>query len=258
MDINVGVASTPAIVDINGDDLMDLVVGERTGNNDSEGKCGNMNYYQNQGNLGAPDFDSDVMAFPNTGCFGSVIFNSQTALREYSSPVFFMGETGLEMITGSEQGKLRHYTGIRDGIYDAFTLANADMGEIRDGFRSSPAIADVNGDGMYDVMIGNARGGLTYYGTDLALTVSTNEEQNPVSELVLYPNPVSQQLVLHYPGNLSTPGLARIYDATGVLVKQLELTGNTTFVDVRALTPGLYVVEFRVSDVFGQAKFLKF
>jgi hypothetical protein len=61
MNIAVGVASTPQIADINGDGLGDLVIGERTGNADNNGRCSNLNYFQNLGTTGNAVFNPDLM-----------------------------------------------------------------------------------------------------------------------------------------------------------------------------------------------------
>jgi hypothetical protein len=56
----------------------------RTGNSDVNGRCSNLNYFQNNGSLGNPLFNPDVNASPNTGCFGRVLFNLPVGLPQYS------------------------------------------------------------------------------------------------------------------------------------------------------------------------------
>ncbi|NNF21597.1 MAG: VCBS repeat-containing protein, partial [Saprospiraceae bacterium] len=59
MNIDAGQTVSPAIADLNGDGLGDLIIGERNSNlfNDT---LGNVNYFENQGSVGNPFFDSDV------------------------------------------------------------------------------------------------------------------------------------------------------------------------------------------------------
>ena len=60
MNIAVGVSSAPQIADVNGDGLGDLIVGERTGNSDNNGRCSNLNYFENLGTVGNAVFNPDL------------------------------------------------------------------------------------------------------------------------------------------------------------------------------------------------------
>lgn len=257
MDINVGVASTPFIVDINGDGLMDLVVGERTGNNDSEGRCGNLNYYQNQGTSGNPDFDADVTAFPNTNCMGSVLFNQQAALREYSAPFLFRNEDGLQLITGSEQGQIRHYSDIEGNVYESFSLVNERLGDIRDGFRTSPVLEDIDGDGFYEMLLGNLRGGLTLFNTGFDKMTTATHDPIRNTGIKITPNPASASLRIVLTEQ-HTAGLeVHIFNAAGVELINTLITGTEGQLDIRHLPEGIYFVRVEGNGNIYQARFVK-
>ncbi|MEO5905641.1 MAG: FG-GAP-like repeat-containing protein, partial [Saprospiraceae bacterium] len=160
MNIAVGVSSSPQIADINGDGLADLVIGERTGNSDNNGRCSNLNYFQNIGSVGNPVFNADVNAAPNTACYGRVLFDIVIGLPQFSTPSIVNTSDGLILMTGMEPGKLNIYGNLQQGITGSLSVLDVDYGNLDIGNRSAPALADLNNDGKFELAVGNTRGGI--------------------------------------------------------------------------------------------------
>ncbi|MDX1408552.1 MAG: T9SS type A sorting domain-containing protein, partial [Saprospiraceae bacterium] len=238
-DINVGSYSTPDIIDLNGDGLADLVVGERLGNNDQDGRCSNLNYFQNQGVPGSPLFDSNVGQAPNTQCLGRVLFNTQPGLAEYSAPAIIRTSQGLRLLTGSDQGGIRMYTGIEGGTNQAYEIISEDYGQIRDGFRTAPAFGDLDQDGSYEMVLGNARGGLTIYRTDLEEATTRTNHVASQSLLEVWPSPAIDQVTLRLKG---APFAGRIVltDTGGHVLLSRSITNGS--MQIGHLANGLYVL----------------
>jgi hypothetical protein len=167
MNIAVGVSATPQIVDINGDGLGDLVVGERTGNADNTGRCSNLNYFENVGTPGNAVFNADATVAPNTQCFGRLLFDIQPGLPQYSTPAIFRTQQGLMLLTGGDPGQLLLYDNVENGKIGAVNLIDDAFGSIDVGNRSAPALSDFNHDGVFELLVGNQRGGLELFSTDL-------------------------------------------------------------------------------------------
>jgi len=178
MNIGVGVSSMPQIADINGDGLNDLVIGERTGNADNNGRCSSLNYFQNIGSPGNAIFNADVMASPNTQCYGRLLFDIVIGLPQYSAPCIVRTADQLILMTGNEPGKLEIYGDLKNGLTGPLTKLDGGYGNLDVGNRSAPAMADLNGDGKFELIVGNQRGGLEMFGTDI--TVGTTGLENPV------------------------------------------------------------------------------
>ncbi|MEO6131107.1 MAG: VCBS repeat-containing protein, partial [Saprospiraceae bacterium] len=160
MHISVGVSSAPQIVDINRDGLNDLIVGERTGNSDINGRCSNLNYFQNVGSPGNAIFNPDINTPPNTGCYGRVLFDIQSGLPQYSAPYVFVSDDGPQLMIGSDPGKLNLYGDLEAGKDGSLSLIAKNFGQLDFGNRSTPALADLDNDGKYELLAGNQRGGL--------------------------------------------------------------------------------------------------
>ncbi|MEL6944604.1 MAG: VCBS repeat-containing protein, partial [Bacteroidota bacterium] len=78
MDIDIGAASTPHLVDINQDGLLDLLIGENSGN---------VNYFENRGTQTQSNFDPDVSQVPNNQIFGRIDAREPQFITGSSSPV---------------------------------------------------------------------------------------------------------------------------------------------------------------------------
>ncbi|MDP6909519.1 MAG: FG-GAP-like repeat-containing protein, partial [Flavobacteriales bacterium] len=96
-----GQFATPFIYDVDGDLLLDLIIGERNGN---------LNYYRNEGTANAP-----VYILEDTD-FGGVNMRSQGLSFGYSAPFLFQYENELQMLVGSESGRIDLYDRITEII----------------------------------------------------------------------------------------------------------------------------------------------
>ena len=238
--INVGTSSTPSCVDLNGDGLLDIVCGERIGNNDNEGRCSNLNYFQNIGSPGNPQFIADPSQSPNTQCLGRVIFNTNPALPEYSAPCFVSTPDGLRLVSGSESGEVRIYKDVENAGSEPFTLEASDYGSISDGGRIVPALTDWDADGFYEMLLGNKRGGLTLYHTDLrVMSTAVDRKNEPSVASYLVPNPTNGTVHLQI-DNEEIRANIQIRDLQGRLLVSIRSCGNGDRIDLPVIS-GIYL-----------------
>ena len=59
------------------------------------------------------------------------------------------------------------------------------------GFKTIPAVADINSDGFYELIVGNTRGGLQLFATTWKkpITSNMNLEQQEKTQIKVFPNP---------------------------------------------------------------------
>jgi len=176
--IFVGDVSAPAFTDLDGDGDLDLVVGERDGN---------LNYYRNDGTATAPIY---IAVTDATNPFAGISVGSFGA----STPAFadIDGDGDLDLVVGESDGPLNYYR--NDGTptapdYVAVTDATNPFAGINVGFVSTPALADLDGDGDFDLVVGENDGTLNYYRNDGKATapdyvyVAANDATNPLASI---------------------------------------------------------------------------
>ena len=247
MNISVGVSATPQIVDINGDGLNDLVIGERTGNVDNMGRCSNLNYFENQGAPGNAVFDADVTLAPNTQCFGRLLFDIQIGLPQYSTPSIVRTHQGLVLMTGSDPGKLLLYDHVENGKTGAVSLVDDQFGLIDVGNRSAPALADFDHDGVYELLVGNQRGGLELFSTDLLVGYTSVADPAKPREKPYHIDGSIGSGVVDITWNSGAIGNVQVFDVLGRPL-QFKPFANDLFsrFDLSHQMPGMYFLRITI------------
>jgi hypothetical protein len=232
-DIDVGQFSSPAIADLDRDGLPDLIIGEQNNN---------LNFLKNVGTANAPDFISDHEAAPNRPTLGNVNFSVPPALTGYGAPKILDQNGTYIMIAGSFNKGLLLYNDIEGNLDGTFSLNAENLGEISIGRRSSPAIADIDNDGKLEMIVGGERGGLNAFQTGLTLDSTTpSVEASSKEEVKIFPNPASNVLNLQFETTANRQ--LSIYNSTGQLMRQIQLSTRAHQVNTSGFPVGLYLLE---------------
>ena len=138
--------SMPAFADLDGDGDMDLLVGEYEGS---------MQYFENIGTPSSPSFDT-----PQKLPFGL------TPAYYFAFPTFadLDGDGDTDLLVGEYYGTLQYYQNMGDAnnpifaapIENPFGLDSAD-------YIAFPDLADLDGDGDFDLMVGEDYGNHRYF-----------------------------------------------------------------------------------------------
>lgn len=115
---------------------------------------------------------------------------------------------------------------------------------LRDGHRNAGAFADLNNDGFIDGVVGNFSGGAAYYKGEL---YDIGLEENPEftsGDLAVYPNPGNGRYSISTE-NLGNTAILSIYDLRGKLVQSVEVSEETTIVNIEKQGKGLYLFILR-------------
>jgi hypothetical protein len=226
---NISVAgfSAPQLFDLNDDGLNDLVIGKRNGT---------ISYYENTGTAAIPEFTfvSDSLGKvdvrnPNLSIFGHCV------------PHFFRDNEGaIHLFAGSEFGEIHYYTEIENNLAGEFKLVMKNYLWIDEGLYSAVAIADLNNDGLQDMVVGNYSGGLSWFQGTTPPPENVSEIPAASIHLRVTPNPARQFISIQT--NIPVGEIAhyKVMDMTGKVV----LSGNlpSTGIDVSMLKNGIYLV----------------
>lgn len=232
--IFVGQNAKPQIIDINRDGLPDLVIGE----NNNE-----LNYVQNIGTSQNPNFLASMGTLPNTRDFGLFFPPGSDFFSQAGAPFFLNYADDFRMIFGIESGDVRVYKNILNNTYGAFELEYARLGNFHVGKRVTPSLADIDGDGYYEIALGNERGGLSFYNTIFKVDSFSNTKDNfTYSNLQIYPNPSSD--VIHFYANELINDV-ELYDVNGKLIHKTQ----NNYIDVSQFNAGLYVAKININNI---------
>ena len=233
--IDAGDFSAPQLFDLDGNGRLDLVIGNRRGL---------LSYYRDESTSGAPQF---VHVTDTLG--GVDVRNFELSYFGHNVPCLFRDpQRGTVLLCGSEQGSIFYYNHIDNNLEGTFTLAEHNLAEevegkaipFREGTRTGVAVADLNGDGLPDMLVGNYAGGCAYFEGSTPLPHGI-AERLPDIDIRLYPNPTTGVVHIRTDG----PDIHRItlYNIHGQrLSVQVPNTPSCT-INLTAQPAGLYIIQ---------------
>lgn len=146
--IDAGSESSPALVDLDGDGDLDLVLGNKI---EPGAGSSTLYVYENRGTAKAPAFYA-AGRLPVAGQFHFV-------------PAFgdLDGDGKPDLVLGGWRDAVQYWH--NDGTAKApkFTIADSAVVRLTRGSYATPALGDLDGDGDLDLMVGEASGELNYY-----------------------------------------------------------------------------------------------
>src|SRR5690606_1834911 len=230
--IDVGANATPQLFDLDGDGLLDLIVGERNGN---------LNHYRNTGTAQAPvwHLESDNL--------GEVSVNEHWSTTGYSVPFLHEDEDGaLIFLSGSQAGGIHRYTDTDAG--GPWSLTDSTWKGFREGIRTAIALPDISGDGILDAVLGNYRGGLSFWSSDTGVGPSTVAEIPSVIPFSLAPNPAAGHVDIRWHAPLTAALHVQLLDAAGRRVRVATMDRSLLRLDLAGLSPGMYTVRLQLGE----------
>ncbi len=234
--ITVGKTSSPAVGDINGDGLPDLLVGRQRGT---------LSLYLNKGSRTAPAFSSTA----DDEFYGEI--DLRTAGFQNSAnarPALITLDGTPTLYVGSAQGKLNAYDQLPSGSGGKARLAVERRGSTSEWVDPHVGFDEVQQ--LPVVLVGNRRGGVRAY--RIEQTVGLRTQLPPLAAIQIAPNPASATFRVL---NCAPDTRVDLYNALGQLVALNEQGGEIITV---ALPAGVYevITKDEYGEPFGRARLL--
>ncbi|MGV9012423.1 MAG: FG-GAP-like repeat-containing protein [Flavobacteriales bacterium] len=232
--IDVGLSATPQLFDVDGDGLLDLLIGERNGN---------LNYYRNSGTATAAQWHFE------TADMGGVNVQGEGQVTGYTVPYMYIGEGGQrELLSGSEEGPIWHYDGIAGNILGQWNLEDSVWKGFHEGARTALVYYDFTGDGHLDAVVGNYRGGLSFWSSEADVGVA--EGSAYVSDgFLLAPNPAQGSVDIIPNRVMPADAQIQLLDELGRIALRLPMGQSRRQMDLSGVAPGCYLVRLAGTGV---------
>ena len=224
--IDVGQFAQPQLIDVNRDGKTDLIIGEQDGT---------INYLPNSGTISNAIFDTIIKNW------GSIDVDSNLISTGFSSPKLYDSSGVYQLFIGSFSGKIYQYGNIENNLDGQFTEINSIASNIWDGGRSSVALADINFDNKFDMIVGNIAGGIAFFSSDTAINITTSNNYELYKEILvkISPNPTKNSIKI-----ISTEiGLLNIYNSYGSIIFSTKKNKDELTINLSSIKKGIYFVE---------------
>lgn len=244
MGLDIGQNAVPQIVDLDRDGLPDIIAG---------GRRGLVSYFPNGGTQNEPFFLPNIDSGTPDGDNIIVLGNIDTKLGNFigrAAPVILDFDGEYHIFTGSLQGSMMHYSNIDGNIQGDFTLETDYFGGIREGANTHPAIADIDNDGILEIVIGNERGGLSIFKTNFntdGSTVSTHYIFK-TAEVNIFPNPTNDFFNIEIQNANSANVHLSVFNAVGQKVLTSTFANSKHKINAEKLSNGIYFVRLEIGE----------
>lgn len=227
-DLDVGRFSSIEVRDIDSDGLKDLIIGEQNAG---------LNFYKNIGTPDNPTFEPDEDIAPNSSFFGKIDLRENGFQTGFGTPVFVSDGNNEFLVTGNEYGSIRRY-GLENDFSTAWPLLDGNIGETINGARTVPDFADVDGDGFFEMVVGNYRGGLTFYKTNFVNSTVGTDDIAKKSQVLIIPNPSNEAFQIQS----EIKGIWKLFDVSGKVLNSGTHDGFSTKISTSEFAEGIYFV----------------
>ncbi|MEZ5046386.1 MAG: T9SS type A sorting domain-containing protein [Chitinophagaceae bacterium] len=149
---------------------------------------------------------------------------------------------------GNIDGIIERYDSFKNS-FNTFYKMDSMYSSIKATTRSAPAIADIDGDGRYDMVVGNKLGGLLLYRQD-KLVVGLSEVNQVEESFKVFPNPTKQDLYIQFEPTMAAQEVTvKLLELNGRVVSQQKInTENVSPIQVSHLSQGMYLLQVELQN----------
>jgi hypothetical protein len=238
--------SFPLVFDINADGKTDLLVGNN---------LGTLFYFQDTSTI------QGVKSFQLIDTtFGNIKVGKPNQVFTFGMPcISVIDSTNTKyLFIGNTNGNIQQFQ-FNTNLNTMYSILDSNFNKIQTAPRSTLAIADLNQDGFYEMLVGSKLGGLSLYQQSIQYPASNSNELVENDELIVYPNPTKGELFFELGNTKLLNSLSiRITDLAGRLCLEKSIDMRTEKnIQLKDLTNGMYVLQAVIGKKVINKKIIK-
>lgn len=221
--------SFPLIWDVNKDGKKDIVIGNETGS---------LTLFTDTSVTSSPAFSWQ------TNQLGAVNAGKYYTTFGYAAPTLARVDNldSIFLVVGTADGQIERY----DSIFNytgKFRRIDSAYSHISTANRAVPAIADLNGDGKYDMIVGNRMGGLVLYKQVMQVVGNQWVQLNPI-DIEVYPNPAQDYIRVQINSQDAgqQPWQCKLTDITGHVLQSGHTINGIAQFSLQHMPSGIYLM----------------
>lgn len=240
----VGSGAAPELFDIDGDGLLDLLVGEDQGE---------INFFKNLGTREVALFEPDPTYYPNAERLGNIRISSPASVLGRSIPRIVQKNGDNILSVGSYSGDLHSFKiNLEDLYFSTFEEIEL-FGGLFMGKNSNFSVLYSEGE-KTKIVTGNIAGGLQFFDTDVL--TNSNYIDYVGEEITVFPNPSHNGSIQFEWNNMVDRGNITIYNTMGKIIDQNAFNTHSFTIDIENWHSGVYFAVIRFSN--GENRSCKF
>jgi len=233
MGINIPSNASPEISDMNGDGLLDLLVGEL---------LGSIQYFENSGSMSSAFYSS----VPTIEKLGGIDVSANCCVGHAHPKVIENAAfgNGKHLFVGSDEKRIDVFA-ISDNLNNEFVRVDS---MFFNAGRLTPCPADLDGNGIYEMLCGTGEGGLKYYVRNANYAVGI-QEQKTFGKVTMnvFPNPTTSKLNIAFDKALS--GTLEVLDIGGRSLFRTEIkSSHQVELNTQSFSDGTYILRFKSNE----------
>ena len=241
--IDVESFSAPCIFDHNKDGLGDLIIGVGSNFHDTQKNLGAAVYFENTGNLGDANFNSDVFTSPNNPFYGELDYNEDFSYTSYAYFSTYIDKENNLLFAGFKSGGIDIFKDFVSHRYNKLTPFIKKYGAIDIGNKSAPAVADIDNDGYLEILIGTETGGFEFWNTDIKISNGTYTTKGDLkSKIKIYPNPTQDYIFVQLSNSILKSVKYKLTNIWGETIKSGNLDNSNNKIELNMLQEGIYLL----------------